>query len=84
MTGLRILIGWHFLYEGISKVFATNWTSAGYLLESHWLFSGIFHWMATIPAVLKIVDLLNIWGLIFIGLGLFSVFSTEWPVLRVP
>jgi uncharacterized membrane protein YphA (DoxX/SURF4 family) len=65
MTGLRILIGWHFLYEGISKAFATN------LLESHWLFSEVFHWMATTPAVLKIVDLLNIWGLIFIGLGLF-------------
>ena len=39
VTAVRILIGWHFLYEGISKLFAPNWTSTGYLLESHWLFS---------------------------------------------
>lgn len=71
LTGLRIFIGWHFLYEGISKLFAPHWTATGYLLESHWLFSDFFHWIAANPSVLKVVDLLNIWGLILIGLGLF-------------
>ncbi len=71
LTGLRILIGWHFLYEGISKLFTPNWSSASYLLESHWLLSGFFHWIASNPAALEIVNLINIWGLILIGFGLF-------------
>ncbi|MFC1693111.1 DoxX family membrane protein [Candidatus Latescibacterota bacterium] len=67
---LRILIGWHFLYEGIAKVLNPYWTSAGFLLESKWIFSGIFTSMAANPVVLKIVDFMNMWGLIAIGLGL--------------
>ncbi|HUU29295.1 MAG TPA: DoxX family protein [archaeon] len=68
---LRLAIGWHFLYEGLVKLYDPNWSSAGYLAESKWIFSGFFHWIVMNPAVLNIVDLLNIWGLIFIGLGLF-------------
>lgn len=67
---LRIAIGWHFLYEGISKLFTPNWSSAGYLAVSKWVFSGFFQWIASNPSVLRIVDFLNIWGLILIGLGL--------------
>ena len=67
---LRIVIGWHFLYEGISKLYTPDWTSEGYLTVSKWIFSGFFHWIASNPFVLKAVDLLNIWGLILIGLGL--------------
>lgn len=78
LTSLRILIGWHFLYEGASKLFASEWTSAGYLLESHWLFSDVFHWITTNPSVLRIVDLLNIWGLIIIGLALFLGIFTRF------
>ncbi|MBN1290490.1 MAG: DoxX family membrane protein [Candidatus Latescibacteria bacterium] len=67
---LRIAIGWHFLYEGISKLYTPGWTSQGYLSVSKWIFSGVFQWIAAHPVVLKIVDMLNIWGLILIGLGL--------------
>ena len=67
---LRTAIGWHFLYEGIAKLLTPGWTSEGYLSVSKWVFSGIFQWIAGNPAVLKVVDFLNIWGLIFIGLGL--------------
>ncbi len=67
---LRIAIGWHFLYEGIAKLYTPDWSSAGYLEISRWIFSDIFHWIAANPMALKIVDLLNIWGLILIGLGL--------------
>lgn len=70
LTGIRILLGWLFLYEGITKLFADNWSSAGYLLESHWILSDMFHWIARSPGVLEIVDFLNIWGLIGIGIGL--------------
>ena len=67
---LRILIGWHFLYEGIVKLINPYWSSAGYLSESKWILSGLFSDIAASPAWLSIVDFLNIWGLIAIGLGL--------------
>ena len=71
LTILRIFVGWHFLYEGISKLATPGWSSASYLMESKWLFSGFFHWIISNPTVLATADFLNIWGLIFIGLGLF-------------
>ena len=43
---LRIAIGWHFLFEGISKLFTPSWSSADYLLLSNWIFAGFFHWIA--------------------------------------
>ncbi len=67
---LRMAIGWHFLYEGIVKLTGTGWTSAGYLLDSRWLFSALFHWIVVHPGVLQVVDIINVWGLILIGLGL--------------
>jgi len=67
---LRIAIGWHFLYEGVSKLYTPGWTSEGYLTVSKWIFSGFFQWIASNPVVLKAVDLVNVWGLIFIGIGL--------------
>ncbi len=67
---LRVVIGWHFLYEGVHKLLEPNWTSQGYLMVSKWLFSDIFHWIASHATVLTIVDFLNIYGLIGIGLGL--------------
>ena len=70
-TILRIVVGWHFLYEGISKLFNPNWSSASYLMESKWLFSGFFHWLISNNTTLQVVDILNIWGLIIIGFCLF-------------
>jgi len=67
---LRVLIGWHFLYEGLVKLCNPYWTSAGYLLNSKWIFSGLFKSIVASPTALKIVDFLNVWGLIAIGLGL--------------
>ena len=74
LTALRIVIGWHFLYEGIAKAFNPNWSSALYLMESKWLFSGFFHWLISSDTSLQIVDFLNIWGLILIGTCLFLGF----------
>ena len=72
---LRTAVGWHFLYEGIAKLYTPSWTSAGYLQMSRWIFGGFFQWIAAHPTMLRAVDLLNIWGLVAIGLGLmFGVF----------
>jgi uncharacterized membrane protein YphA (DoxX/SURF4 family) len=70
LVALRILVGWHFLYEGVSKLFNPNWTSAGYLVDSTWLFSDFFRWIVAHPAALRTADLLNIWGLTLIGVAL--------------
>ena len=70
LVTLRIVIGWHFLYEGLAKLTNPYWTSAGYLAESKWWLSDIFLDIAASPPVLTVVDYLNIWGLILIGAGL--------------
>jgi thiosulfate dehydrogenase [quinone] large subunit len=67
---LRILIGWHFTYEGLAKLTNPYWTSAGYLAESKWWFSRVFLDIAANPTLLTVVDYLNAWGLLLIGLGL--------------
>jgi len=71
ITALRAAIGWHFLYEGISKLFINNWTAYSYLTNTSGFFSGFYHWLASSEVLLKIVDILNIYGLIIIGAALF-------------
>jgi predicted dehydrogenase/uncharacterized membrane protein YphA (DoxX/SURF4 family) len=70
LVALRWLIGWHFLYEGLAKLVNPYWTSAEYLGSAHWLFQGVFHAIAASPGALDVVDFLNVWGLILIGVGL--------------
>ena len=67
---LRVLIGWHFLYEGAAKLLKPNWSAAGYLLQARWIFADLFKWIAESPNVLPIVNQMNMWGLVAIGLGL--------------
>ena len=73
---LRITVGWHLLYEGLSKLFTPGWSAAEYLALSRWFFAPFFNWIAENAAVLNIVNFVNIWGLIAAGaalmLGLFS------------
>ena len=70
LVALRILIGWHLLYEGFSKLLIPNWSSLGFLKESKWILSGFSNWIISHHAILNAVDLLNTWGLIAIGTGL--------------
>jgi len=74
LTALRIAIGWHFLFEGLSKLFAPGWSSADFLLLSNWIFAGFFHSIAGNSNLLAIADFFVIWGLIGIGLALFIGF----------
>jgi uncharacterized membrane protein YphA (DoxX/SURF4 family) len=67
---LRIFIGWHFLYEGIVKLTGAGWSAGAYLANTRGFLSGLFHAMASDSSVLRAVDLLNIWGLILIGIAL--------------
>ena len=68
---LRMVIGWHFLYEGVAKIAVENWSSQSYLANTTGFFSSFYHWLAASPVALSVVDKLNIIGLILIGLALF-------------
>jgi thiosulfate dehydrogenase [quinone] large subunit len=78
LVTLRILIGWHFLYEGLAKLTSPYWTSAGYLADSKWFLHGTFVSIAASPTAVTVVDLLNEWGLTLIGLGLILGLLTRW------
>ncbi len=77
LVALRMLIGWHFFYEGLTKLLNPYWTSAGYLSEAQWWFQNLFLDLAGNPSALAVVDFLNAWGLLFIGLGLMFGFLTR-------
>ena len=76
LIALRVIIGWHILYEGISKLLNPYWSSAAYLLDSKWIFSGIATIIVSNPTLLTLSDYVNMWGLTLVGLclllGLFS------------
>lgn len=70
LVTLRVLIGWHFFYEGLAKLVNPYWTAAEYLDQAAWLFAGTFKRIAASPGAMTVVDFLNVWGLMAIGLGL--------------
>jgi thiosulfate dehydrogenase [quinone] large subunit len=70
VVAMRVVIGWHFLYEGVAKLSLPSWSAAGFLQQSRGPFAGLFRGMAASPAVLENVNLLTMWGLVAIGLGL--------------
>jgi len=72
LVTLRVLIGWHLLYEGVAKAMNPYWSSAGFLKESQWIFSGLFNAMADSQVALQAVDFLNIWGQVLIGIALIA------------
>ncbi len=75
ITLLRVTIGWHFLYEGFAKLLTDGWTSAAYLANATGPFSGFYHWLASSEGLVQFIDVLNIAGLILIGLALFTGFA---------
>ncbi len=73
---LRVLVGWHFLYEGIAKLTSPSWSAAGYLRQARGPFAGLFKELAAQPTLLANADLITMWGLTVVGalliLGLFT------------
>ncbi len=80
-TALRIVVGWHFLYEGVVKLMSPDWSARAYLLGSKWIFAGFFQWIASSPTLMEAVDLFNTWGLVLIGLSLFTGLLVRWASL---
>lgn len=67
---LRVAIGWHFLFEGLVKIFNPSWSPFGYLMDSKGFLAPVFHSIATNAKLLSFAEFMNEWGLILIGLGL--------------
>ncbi|MDH6308936.1 thiosulfate dehydrogenase [quinone] large subunit [Dysgonomonas sp. PFB1-18] len=67
---LRLLIGWHFLYEGLIKILNPSWTAFPYLMDSQGFFAEYFYSIAGNPSLLAVSNFINIYGLTLVGLGL--------------
>lgn len=72
---LRLLIGWHFLYEGVIKLYSPGWTAKGYLLSATYMES-FYHWLAS-ESMISTIDTLNIAALLFVGAALILGFKTQ-------
>lgn len=76
ITLLRVVVGWHFLYEGIAKLTAPSWSAVGFLKQARGPFADYFRWLANEPTMLANADLVTMWGLTIVGLclmlGLFT------------
>ncbi len=77
---LRILIGWHFLYEGVIKVYDPEWTSFGYLASAQGPLESLFASM-TSDTIMPWVDTLNWLALIFVGVTLVLGVFEKWGAL---
>ncbi len=65
---LRIVMGWMFLYAGITKVLDPAWSAEGYIKSAQnfsWFFSQLLN-----PGILPTVNFLNEWGLTLLGVSL--------------
>jgi thiosulfate dehydrogenase [quinone] large subunit len=76
ITVLRVVVGWHFLYEGLAKLTSPAWSAAGYLKQARGPFADMFKGLASQPNLLANADLITMWGLTIVGLllilGLFT------------
>ena len=71
LTLLRVLVGWHFLYEGLIKLYTPGWTAKSYLSGSIGPVAPLFKGIAQNEFLLPLIDFLNAWGLVLIGISLF-------------
>ncbi len=74
----RLSMGWFFLYAGISKLLNPDFTSVGYIMQTNYLVD-LYSWFAS-PGILPVIDFLNVWGQIALGvaliIGLWTRFSS--------
>jgi thiosulfate dehydrogenase (quinone) large subunit len=73
---LRVVIGWHFLYEGYVKLSSDAWSAAGYLRAAPGPFGPMFESMASSASMAGMIDIVMCWGLTIVGIllivGLFT------------
>ncbi|MBK7637798.1 MAG: DoxX family protein [Saprospiraceae bacterium] len=82
---VRVLIGWHFLYEGVVKYINKSWTAAGFLNNAEGWFAPMFKTIGENASLLGLIDNLNISFQIIVGLclilGLFTKINSWIGIL---
>jgi thiosulfate dehydrogenase [quinone] large subunit len=78
---VRVLIGWHFLYEGLVKVVNPNWSAASLLNAAQGPFADMFKSMASNAGALDLINFCNQWGLVLVGLSLIIGLLSRWACL---
>jgi thiosulfate dehydrogenase [quinone] large subunit len=76
LVSLRLFIGWHFLYEGVVKMYDPTWTAKGYLLSASVL-RPFFGWLGS-GGMSTFVDYATITTLLIVGVSLLIGFKTRW------
>ena len=74
---LRVIIGWHIVYEGWVKIADPEWSAAVFLNQSTWIFSGFFMAIAESEFWLTFIDVFNQWALCLIGAALIAGLFTR-------
>ncbi|HEX5430240.1 MAG TPA: DoxX family membrane protein [Patescibacteria group bacterium] len=74
---LRLGLGWLMFYAGWSKLMAPTAFSAASYLNHASTFAGFYHALAS-ARTLKVVDFLNVWGQIAIGVSLILGLWVKW------
>ena len=69
LTALRLLAGWHFLFEGFIKLLTPGWTAKGYLLSAQGPLAPLFQWLGN-DALIGVSDTLTAVALSPAGLTL--------------
>ena len=69
LVALRLLVGWHFFYEGVVKLFNPYWTAKIFLLTSEGVLRPLFVWLAEEPMI-SVVNVMNIGLLVGVGMAL--------------
>jgi thiosulfate dehydrogenase [quinone] large subunit len=78
-VSLRLVVGWVFLYAGVTKLLDPSWTARGYpthVLEAN-PFGGLWTTLARLE-YLAVVDPLNAWGLTLVGAALTPGVAVRW------
>ena len=76
---LRLALGWLFFYAGITKVLDPEWSAGAYLTGANNL-TEFYHWLAG-PTILPIINLINEWGLVLLGVSLILGLFVRWSAV---
>lgn len=77
---LRMLIGWHFLYEGLIKLLSPGWSAKRYLASSESFLEGFFQWLSS-DVMIGLANVGTITLLLVVGLTLLLGIFEKWGVI---
>jgi thiosulfate dehydrogenase [quinone] large subunit len=84
---LRILLGGLFLVSGLTKLFSSTFSAAGFLGKSVGPFADFYVGLSNNTSLLPVINFLVMWGEMLIGvaliLGLLVRFASFWGIIQM-